>query len=67
MGKYIEDIHKRYDEGIKFDLTNLGINIPIFFDTPTSDEIKEFKESQLSHKAENSAPLKRAERLSFFV
>jgi len=47
VGKYIEDIHKRYDEGIKFDLTDLGINIPIFFDTPTINEVKEFEEGKI--------------------
>ena len=47
VGKYIEDIPKRYDEGIKFDLTDLGINIPIFFDTPTINEVKEFEEGKI--------------------
>ena len=47
VGKYIEGIHKRYDECIKFDLTDTGINIPVFFDSPTPNEINEFKEGKI--------------------
>ena len=47
VGKYIEDRPKRYNEGIKFDLTDTGINIPIFFDAPTVNEVKEFEEGKI--------------------
>ena len=47
VGKYIENTPKKYDECIKFDLTDTGINIPVFFNSPTLDEINEFAEGKI--------------------
>ncbi|MFR8871637.1 MAG: hypothetical protein ACLVIH_16775 [Paraclostridium sordellii] len=49
VGKPIEGIEKRYNEGITFDITDNGANVIIKFDSPILEEIKAIKEEKIKY------------------
>lgn len=44
VGKLFDENKTRYQEGCKIDVTDLGINLMVYYNTPTSEEVNNFKD-----------------------